>query len=38
MNKYIQAYNDAQSFENKEICNLLVKEINRHLPEVENKI
>lgn len=38
MNKDIQAYNDAQSSEEREICNLLSQEINRHLPEAENKI
>ncbi|HUR31501.1 MAG TPA: DUF1801 domain-containing protein [Saprospiraceae bacterium] len=38
MNKDIQAYNDSQSSEDREICNLLSKEINRSLPEAENKI
>ncbi len=38
MNKDIQAYNDSQSPEDKEICNLLSSEISRHLPEAENKI
>ncbi len=38
MNKEIQAYNNAQSAEDKEICNLLAQEINRNLPEAENKI
>ena len=38
MNKEIQAYNDALSAEDKEICNLLAQEINRHLPEAESKI
>lgn len=38
INKDIQAYNDAQSAEDKEICALLAKEINSHLPEAENKI
>jgi len=38
MNKDIQAYNDAQLNEDKEICNLLANEINTHLPEAENKI
>jgi len=32
------SYNDAQTEENKAICNLLGQEINRHLPEAENKI
>lgn len=38
MNKDIQAYNDAQSNEDREICNLLAQEINRNMPEAENKI
>jgi len=38
MNKDIQAYNDAQSAENREICNTLFHEISLHLPEAENKI
>jgi hypothetical protein len=38
MNKDVQAYNNAQVDENKEICNILATEINRHLPEAENKI
>ena len=38
MNKDIQAYNDALSDENREICNLLSKEISHALPEAENKI
>lgn len=38
MNKEIQAYNNAQSAEDKEICDLLAQEINRNLPEAENKI
>lgn len=38
MNKDIQAYNKAQSAEDKKICNLLSKEISHHLPEAENKI
>ncbi len=38
MNKDIQAYNDAQSGESKEICVLLASEINRNLPEAKNKI
>lgn len=38
MNKDIQAYNNAQSGENKDICNTLSAEICRHLPEAENKI
>jgi len=38
MNKDIQAYNDSQSPEEREICNVLSKEINSKLPEAENKI
>jgi hypothetical protein len=38
INKDILAYNDAQSAEEKEICHLLSQEINRQLPEAENKI
>ena len=38
MNKDVQAYNNSQSTEDKKICNLLAQEINRNLPEAENKI
>lgn len=38
MNKDIQAYNNAQSDEDKKICNILSKEISASLPEAENKI
>ncbi len=38
MNKDIQRYNDSQSNEDREICNLLADEIDRNLPEAENKI
>jgi hypothetical protein len=38
MNKDTQAYNDLQSPEERDICNLLSQEINRYLPEAENKI
>jgi hypothetical protein len=38
MNKDIQAYNDAQSDEDKEICDLLYNEICQHLAKAENKI
>ncbi|MBO9701795.1 MAG: DUF1801 domain-containing protein [Sporocytophaga sp.] len=38
MNKDIQEYNDALSIEDKAISDLLAKEINRNLPEAENKI
>lgn len=38
MNNDIQTYNDSQSGEDKEICNLLSREISRTLPEANNKI
>ncbi|MFI5172136.1 MAG: DUF1801 domain-containing protein [Chitinophagales bacterium] len=38
MNKDIQAYNNVQSKEDSETCNLLSEEISSHLPEAENKI
>ncbi len=38
MNKDIQTYNDAQTAEDKEICDVLHEEICKHLPEAENKI
>jgi len=38
MNKDIEAYNESQLAEDKEICNVLAEEINRHLPKAENKI
>lgn len=38
MNKDIQAYNDAQTAENRQICEVLCREICAHLPEAENKI
>lgn len=31
-------YNEAQAPEDREICNLLAQEIDRNLPEAENKI
>lgn len=31
-------YNKAQSFMDRKICDLLAEEIDRHLPEAENKI
>ena len=37
MNKDVQAYNKAQSTEDKEICNTLAEEINRNLPDAENE-
>lgn len=33
-----QAYNDAQSPDDRAICDLLAREIDRALPEAENKI
>lgn len=38
MNKDIQSYNNAQSPEEKEICNILASEISNALPQAENKI
>jgi len=38
MNKDIRAYNNAQSAEDKMICDLLSQEISMHLPKAENKI
>ena len=38
MNKDIEAYNKSQSPGDEAICSLLSKEINRHLPDAENKI
>ena len=38
MNKDVKAYNNSQITENKNICNLLAKEIDSCLPEAENKI
>ncbi|MBT1697645.1 DUF1801 domain-containing protein [Fulvivirgaceae bacterium PWU4] len=38
MSKDIQAYNKAQSDENRDICDLLSQEISNGLPEAENKI
>jgi hypothetical protein len=38
MNKEIKAYNNKQSSEDKKICNILAEEIDRCLPEAENKI
>lgn len=38
MNKDIQTYNNSQSKDEKEICNILAKEISQGLPEAENKI
>ena len=38
MNKDIQAYNNSQTIGDKVICDLLAQEINKALPEAENKI
>lgn len=38
MNKDVQAYNNAQSTEDKKICNLLAEEISKNLSEAENKV
>jgi hypothetical protein len=38
MNSDIQQYNDAQTAGDKEICDLLAQEIDKGLPEAENKI
>ena len=34
----IKAYNDAQGVDDRRICEILRKEINRNLPEAESKI
>lgn len=38
MNQDIVTYNSSQTTSEKEICNLLAKEISKTLPEAENKI
>ncbi|MBB4801981.1 hypothetical protein HNP37_002042 [Flavobacterium nitrogenifigens] len=38
MNQEIQNYNDSQSLEDKEICNLLYSIINKNLAQAESKI
>ena len=38
MHKDIQAYNDAQAADDKAICDRLAQEIDRALPDAENKI
>ena len=38
MNKDVRAYNNSQSDDYREICNVLSAEISRNLPEAENKI
>ena len=34
----LQHYNDNQTSDNKAICDLLLKEINRNLPDAQSKI
>jgi hypothetical protein len=34
----IRSYNNAQSSDDKPICELLAREISTHLPEAENKV
>lgn len=38
MNKDIKAYNDTQDLDDKAICALLAKIIEKNLPDAENKI
>ena len=38
MNKEIQEFNDSQSEEDRNICNVLSRAINENLPQAENKI
>ena len=38
MNKEVQSYNNAQAPDDSAICNLLAQEIDRYLPQAENKI
>ena len=38
MNPDIQSYNNAKSTDEQFICDLLANEINKHLPDAENKI
>lgn len=38
MNADIQEYNNAQTNQDKEICDLLASEINTNLPNAENKV
>lgn len=38
MNKDIKKYNNAQTSEDKKICNMLTEEINKNLEGAENKI
>lgn len=38
MNAEIKAYNESQSKEDKQICNLLASTIDKELPQAESKI
>ena len=38
MNQDIQNYNNSQAESDQAICDLLAQEINKHLPDAENKI
>lgn len=38
MNTEIQTYNNSQTLEDKAICDVLVQEINKNLPDAESKI
>ena len=38
MNPDVTEYNNKQTLEEKQICDILAAEINRYLPEAENKI
>jgi hypothetical protein len=38
MHPDVQKFNEAQAPKDREICQLLSREIDRHLPEAENKI
>jgi len=38
MHKDVKAYNTKQAKEDKKICQLLAEEIDKNLPEAENKI
>ena len=38
MNKDIETYNNSQTNEDREICNILAAEISRNLSDAENKI
>ncbi|REJ77948.1 MAG: DUF1801 domain-containing protein [Acidobacteria bacterium] len=38
MHTDVKAYNESQTEEDHNICDLLAREIDKHLPEAENKI